>query len=157
MRFDIDRFHLLNSFWGEEEGDRFLCYTAELLRSVAQKAALCTFARISADTFCLCEINDKALIEQQAEKISDALGAYNRNYHIKPSFGVYVIQNPKDSIQSMLELATLAAKKCKGKYRTFLSCYTPEMSRQVEQEQRIVNEMQQAMKEEQFQVYLQPK
>jgi len=157
LRFDIDHFHLLNSFWGEEEGDRFLCRAAELLRGAALGIPLCTYARINADAFCICEPYDEAAIRRQADALREALAAYNRNYLIKPSFGAYVISRPQDSIQSMYELATLAAKECKGSFRTFLSFYTPEMSRQVEQDQEISNEMQQAKDEEQFQVYLQPK
>ena len=157
LRFDIDHFHLLNSFWGEEEGDRFLRYAADLLRRVGHEVEPCTYARISADTFCLCESFDESRIAAQVNEIHEALTAYNRNYLIKPSFGVYVIEDPQERIQSMYERATLAAKECKSRYMTFLTYYVPEMSRKVLQEQEIVNEMQEAMDCEQFQVYLQPK
>ena len=157
LRFDIDYFHLLNSFWGEEEGDRFLRYAADLLRRVGREVEPCTYARISADTFCLCESFDETRIARQVDEIHEALTAYNRNYLIKPSFGVYVIEDPADRIQSMYERSTLAAKECKGRYMTYLSYYKPDMSRKVVLEQEIVNEMQEAMDQEQFQVYLQPK
>ncbi|MEA4965365.1 MAG: EAL domain-containing protein [Oscillospiraceae bacterium] len=157
VRFDIDHFHLLNSFWGEEEGDRFLRFVADTLRRILTEAAPCTYARINADTFCICEPYAKDVIQRQVEVLSTEFAAYNRNYLIEPSFGVYVIEEPGKRIQAMLELATLAAKDCKGKYMTFLRYYRPEMSRKVEQEQQIVNEMQYALDTEQFQVYLQPR
>ena len=36
VRFDIDEFHLLNSFWGEEEGNRFLRFIAAGLREIGR-------------------------------------------------------------------------------------------------------------------------
>ncbi len=157
IRFDIDRFHLLNSFWGEEEGDRFLRFIADLLRRTARELHPCTYARINADTFCLCEPYDQEAIELQVRITVEDLADYNRNYLIEPSFGVYVIDDPREKIQTMLELATLAAKECKGKYMTYLRYYRPEMSHKVAQEQQIVNEMQAALENEQFEVFLQPK
>lgn len=157
VRFDIDHFHLLNSFWGEEEGDNFLRFIAGTLRRLAGGLAPCTYARINADTFCLCERSDRPAIQKQVEELCASLAGYNTNYLIEPSFGVYVIDDPRDKIQNMLELATLAAKECKGKYMTYLRYYEPAMSEKVVREQQIVNEMQYALDTEQFQVYLQPK
>ena len=157
VRFDIDHFHILNSFWGEEAGDRFLRFLADGLIRMAAEVRPCTYARISADTFCLCEPFDSEVIEKQVRRSCEGLAAYNRNYLIEPSFGVYVIGDPAEKIQTMFERATLAAKECKGKYLTFLRYYEPAMSEKVAQEQRIVNEMQHALDTEQFKVYLQPK
>jgi len=157
VRFDIDHFHLLNSFWGEEEGDRFLCFLAAQLRDTAAGLSPCTYARISADTFCLCEPFDESLIAGQVDRLCARIADYNRNYLIEPSFGIYVIDDPTEKIQTMYELATLAAKECKGRYMSYLCYYKPEMSKKIAQEQQIINEMQQALDTEQFQVYLQPK
>ena len=157
VRFDVDHFHLLNSFWGEEEGDRFLRYIADLLRRLARSAQPCTYARINADTFCLCEVCDKEIIRRQVEEVCAALREYNRNYLIEPSFGVYEIRDRREKIQTMLELATLAAKECKGRYMTFMRVYEPSMSQRAEEEQQVVSEMENALETGQFQVYLQPK
>jgi EAL domain-containing protein (putative c-di-GMP-specific phosphodiesterase class I)/DNA-binding response OmpR family regulator len=157
IRFDIDHFHILNSFWGEEEGDRFLRFIADSLRGVSKCAAPCTFAHISADTFCICEPFDSEAIRLQVDELCSDFAGYNTDYVIEPSFGVYVIEDVGEKIQTMLERATLAAKMCKGKYMTFMCYYKPEMSRKVEQEQLIVGEMQNALDTEQFEVYLQPK
>jgi len=157
VHFDIDKFHLLNSFWGEEEGNRFLKAIADMLRRDAAEVPPCTYARISADTFCMCEPYSEETIQRHADNSYKELADYNRNFLIEPSFGVYVIDDPTEKIQTMFERATLAAKECKGKYMLYLSYYRPGMSQKVEQEQQIINEMQSALDNEQFQVYLQPK
>lgn len=157
VRFDIDHFHVLNSFWGEEEGNRFLRYIADAIRRMARDVQPCTYARINADTFCVCEPYREEIIRHQVEVSCKGLAAYNQNFLIEPSFGVYVIEDRAEKIQTMLEHATLAAKECKGKYMTFLCYYRPEMSKKAAQEQEIVSEMQHALDNGEFKVYLQPK
>ncbi|MEA4813793.1 MAG: EAL domain-containing protein [Oscillospiraceae bacterium] len=157
MCFDIDQSHLLNSFWGEEEVDRFLSFIADALREVAKSAAPCTFSRISTDTFCICEPYNTDAIALQVAELRAKFSDYNKNYLIEPSFGVYVITDKNEKIQTMLERATLAAKECKDKFMSFLRYYNPEMSLKAEQEQMIVSDMHNALETGQFQVYLQPK
>lgn len=74
-----------------------------------------------------------------------------------PSFGVYVVDDPQESIQKMYELVTLASKECKGSFLSYLSYYRPEMSLQTLRNQWVVNEMQSALDTHQFEVFLQPK
>lgn len=157
MRFDIDGFHLLNTFWGEEEGNRFLRYVGDGIRQLAKLAEPCTFGRINADTFGLCMRYNHAFIEKYLQKACTLLAAYNTNYRIKPSLGVYVIERRDEKIETMYEWATLAARECKDRFETYLCYYKPEMSQKIAVEQTIVAEMQQALDTEQFEVYLQPK
>ena len=76
---------------------------------------------------------------------------------IVPNFGVYFLDDLTLSPGVMLDRATLAAKECKGNYIDTVGVFKPEMSMRLEKEQEIVNEMVQALQEEQFIVYLQPK
>jgi len=157
VRFDIDHFQIYNSFFGEEEGDRLLLYIAGLLRGVSAQFQPCTYGRIAADVFCVCIPFDRQKIEQYSQKACEELTAYNREYRIEPSFGIYAIRDAGENVQAMYDCAMLAAKDCKGKYLAVLSYYQPEMSTNALQEQRIINEMQNALETEQFEVYLQPK
>lgn len=157
IRFDIDKFHLLNSFWGEEEGNRFLRFIADYMRRVSREIQPCTLGRINADVFCMCTPFDDAGITEYVDNACNVLEAYNKNYLIEPSFGVYVIRDRNIDIQTMYEYATLAAKECKGKYMATLYYYKPELSERAAAEQEIVNEMQKALEEGQFVPYYQPK
>lgn len=42
--------------------------------------------------------------------------------------GVYIIEDTKKKIETMYEFATLAARKCKESFGTYISYYVPEMS-----------------------------
>jgi len=157
VRLDVNKFHVFNSYWGEEEGNRLLRYIADSIRTDAKQLDECTYARINADAFCMCERYDEAVINSQAETFRQRLADYNKDYLIEPCVGVYIIEDPKQNIVTMLELATLAAKECKSRYMTYIQYYHPEMSDKVLQEQNIVNDMHNALEDEQFVVYLQPK
>lgn len=156
VRFDIDNFHMLNFFWGEEEGNRFLQFIADEIRKTIKLISPATYGRISADTFCMCIPFDRDFIESCLESAKGKLAEYNTNYLIKSSTGVYVIEDPSESVERMYEWATLAARECKGKYKTSISYYKPELSQKAMREQAIVHEMQHALDTEQFEVYLQP-
>ena len=157
VRFDIDSFQTYNSFWGEEEGDTLLRFIADWIRRAVGHMDSAVYGRINADAFCVCLPNHEAAIRAEAKRAFDALAVYNREYRLVPSFGVYEIRDRKENPQKMYELATLAARECKGSYLEYISYYKPEMSRRVLENQWIVNEMQSAMDAEQFEVFFQPK
>lgn len=158
IRFDIDRFQLVNSFYGSGEGDRIIKFLALGLENLANQRQNLTYGRIEAEVFALCgeyETEEEvfALIESHIEIIK----SYNRNFDLVPNFGVYFLDDLTLSPGVMLDRATLAAKECKGNYVDTVGVFKPEMSIRLEKEQEIVNEMVQALQEEQFIVYLQPK
>ncbi len=157
VRFDIDHFQTYNSFWGEEEGDRLLRYLADRLRAVSRKCQPCVYARINADAFCICLPFDAEAIERFVKRAVAELDQYNREYRLVPSFGIYVIEDRHEKIQKMYELATTAAQGCKGSSVKYLSYYRPEMSEKLLQDQWVINEMEKALAQQQFEVYLQPK
>jgi len=157
VRFDINHFQIYNSFFSDEEGDRLLLFLADRLRQIAQRCEPCTYGRMTADVFCLCMPFNKTAIEKYAAKAWSELAAYNESYHIEPTFGIYVIENRAEKIQVFYDCATLAAKSAKSQYMTYLGYYRPEMSETAVAEQQLINEVQNALETQQFEVYLQPK
>ena len=157
IRFDIDRFQLINSFFGTEEGDRLLCYIANVLHNFGRKLRCCTYGRIESDIFCLCLSCADLTQTHFFEMIRNALYEYNNEYDIVPSLGIYLVQDRSLSIEAMYNRATLAAKQCKGSYVNCFAYYSEFMSVSIAREQEIINEMNNALEKHQFVVYLQPK
>ena len=157
VRVDIDQFQTYNSFWGEEEGDKLLIAMANRLRRIAQRNKLCVYGRINADAFCICVPDDEKMIKNEAKMAFDELAVFNKGYRLVPSIGVYEVRSFDENPQKMYELATLASRECKGSYFEYLSFYKTEMSAHILKNQWIVNEMQHAIDDEQFEVFLQPK
>ncbi|MEG1991361.1 MAG: response regulator, partial [Christensenella sp.] len=128
MRFDVDRFQLINSFFGTDEGDKLLIYIAEHLAEYAQKCAQVTYGRIESDVVALCLPYERDKVEDMVYKSKQILEQFNLNYDIVPSVGLYVIDDLSVSVEEMYNRATLAAKTCKGNYVDFYAYYNEGMS-----------------------------
>ncbi len=158
IRFDIDRFQLVNSFFGVEEGDRLLKYLANQFKTLLSKYNLCTYGRIEADIFAFCvEYESKDIVRDDLNQVHDIVRNYNLSFDIVPTFGVYYVDDVTLPVNLMLDRATLAAKTRKGSYIETIGEYVPEMSLRITQEQEIVNEMVSALEQGQFEIYIQPK
>ncbi len=158
VRFDIDRFQLINSFFGHLEGDRLLKFIAKLLGiSLIKHFLKYTYGRMESDIFCFCIPFDENKIHPFMEKSKLTFAEYNKNYDIVPSFGLYIIENPSLSIETIYSRAELAAKKCKGSYMQCYAYYDEKIALALAFEQKIANEMNHALMNEEFEIYLQPK
>ena len=159
IRFDIDRFKMINSFYGVAEGDRLLKYMAEIIRKTAKEYKLHQFGRINADVFGICvSVKDSkeaiALARCIHEKMTDF---ENLDCYLETCAGCYMITDKNMEVSEIYDKATIAAKECKGKYMIHEALYTDKMGEELLEEQNIVNEMERALEEEQFVVYFQPK
>lgn len=158
LHFDIYQFQVYNSVFGRKEGDRLLCHIADLLRKMSEHIECMTYCRIEADAFCICmPATDGESIQKIMEYFQKDFQAYQRNYNILSNMGVFYIEDREASIPGMIDHARLASKECKGNYIYNYYIYTKKMGEDIQEAQKIVNDMEQAMKEEQFVLYLQPK
>ncbi len=158
IRFDIDRFQLFNAFYGDEAGDAFLKYLAEQLKKLMKDYPLGVYGRMEADIFAVCvAYTAKDGLEQMIGRFVEFFGAYQSDFNIIPSFGIYYLDDYTLPVGIMLDRATLAARTCKGNYMNHIAVYQPAMSHELELEQEMVNEMLPALEGGQFCVYFQPK
>lgn len=158
LHFDIYRFQLYNNVFGRANGDELLCYIADILRKMAAGREHMTYCRIGGDAFCFCiPAVDKDILHKIAGDFQKAFDNYQKQYHILASLGVFYIDNGEESIAGMIDQAKLASKECKGNYIQNYCIYTPDIRKHMRDAQNIVSDMEQALKEEQFVLYLQPK
>lgn len=157
MRFDIDRFQLVNSFFGNHEGDKLLVYISNKLRELYSDRKYCTFGRIESDIFGVCHVYDESEILQRISDIRNMLAKYNPEYDIVPNIGLYVIEDNNLSVETIFVRSTLAANCSKDNYVKFYTFYTDKMSQALIKEQEIINDMKGAIEKEQFDLYFQPK
>lgn len=157
VRIDINRFKLYNSFFGKNEGDKLIKFMANRLISYIQKHDICTAGRIEADVFGFCMPNNSEVIQESFIQIKKALNSYNENYDIAPAFGIYVIHDKELSMDRIYSNATLAAKKSKGNVLLNFTYYSDEFEDEIIREQNIANDMNMALEQNQFLIYLQPK
>ena len=156
-RFDIDRFKMINNFYGVKEGDKVLQSVASQLRKIATVFAKFAYGRIENDVFRVCKPFKEENIELLVNALQINLRKVNKDYNIKVSCGVYVINDDTLDVAEIYDRAFLAAKSCKGKFVQSIAYYNDSMIEDMRQEQFIINEVNRAIEEEQFEVYLQPK
>ena len=104
----------------------------------------------------VCRLRKKN-IDLLANALQINMKKVNKDYNIKVSCGVYVIKDYNMDVSEMYDRAFLAAKNCKGKFVQSVAYYDESMIENMRQEQFIINEVNKALEEEQFEVYLQPK
>ena len=152
---DIENFKLINDVFGVPAGDRLLCNIAKMYTNMVGKGEIC--GRLHADQFaCLLERRQHYADEffTQADAEINQLGNM-RNIVMK--WGVYTVEDRTLAVEQMCDRALLAARKIKGQYGKHFSRYDDDLRNQMLREQAITDVMEEALTEEQFIVYLQPK
>ncbi|MDE6221789.1 MAG: EAL domain-containing protein [Lachnospiraceae bacterium] len=157
VRFDIDRFKMINNFYGINEGDKVLKSVASELGRISTVLEKFIYGRLENDVFAVCMPFREENIELLVNALQINLRKVNKDYNIKVSCGVYVINDTTLDVSEMYDRAYLAAKSCKGKFVQSIAYYNENMIEDMRQEQFIINEVNRAIDEEQFEVYLQPK
>lgn len=157
VRAEFDRFQLINSFYGTQEGDRLLRYLADQLKESGRGGRF-VYGRMGENVFAICcACPSQAQVIRYLEDLGESVRACNQNFDIVPIFGLYYPVDPGIPVTEMMGRAALAAQSCKGSYVNSIGIYTPEMSRTLELEQEIVSQMAAALEERQFFVCFQPK
>ncbi len=157
IRFDVDRFQLVNSFFGNDEGDKLLIYISKKLLETYSVMPYATFGRIESDIFGICYIYDETNILIRIADIRNMLSSYNLEYDIVPDLGLYVVEDNNLPIDTIFNRATLASNYSRGNYVKFYTFYNDKMSSAFIREQEIINDMKDAIESGQFDIYFQPK
>jgi len=157
VRFDIDRFQVLNSIWGEKASNKFLIFVAQLLREVTKDIEICTYGRMETASFCFCISCDKKKLKEIVDFLIEKMANYDMNYLIEPSLGVYEVTDCAMPVETMYLCASIAVNRVREKYKDYVCFYQPSMRENLIKEQYIVDEMETALDQEQFEIYLQPK
>lgn len=157
IALDIDRFKLVNESYGQHVGDELLAYFAKLLIHFSETKN-CVCARSYADHFfILAERRDYNYIRTRYTQMAEHLQKFPLDMKISLKMGVYQIHDRSIEVDSMCDRALIAINQVKGQYAQEISFYDDSLRKQLLLEQWITDEMEHALKEQQFQVYFQPK
>lgn len=154
---NIEHFKIVNDFFGAAEGDKLLCYIAKTLSEYADpKLTAC--CRHHSDIFVVCMPFTETAVEMYVKKVSELFDAYPLKLRLAVNFGVYLIEDIENiPVHVMCDRASLALANVVGKYDENCAYYDDSHRNKLVEEQAISNDMGTALKEGQFQVYLQPK
>ena len=152
---NVENFKVVNDVFGVATGDRLLRGIADLYRDLVGEKGIC--GRLNADRFgCLVEHRcDYAqdMFKDALEKVNALCEAKN----IAMKWGVYRVKSESTPAAQMCDRALLAAQSIKGQYGKYYAEYDENLRSKLLREQAITDDMETALAQGQFEIYLQPK
>ncbi|MFH0708923.1 MAG: EAL domain-containing protein [Pseudomonadota bacterium] len=158
---DLDHFKNINDTLGHNVGDTLLKAVSKKLTSIVRGNDV--VSRIGGDEFIVIvnDVNNHASLEQVIVKI---LEAFRTEWIIKghilrlsTSIGVAIYPDDSHDINELMKYADIAMYKSKAEGRDQFSFFTTELNHQIHEEVNIANDMQRALKKEEFVLFYQPK
>lgn len=153
---DIDGFKMINDVYGQREGNRIIKLMADVIKAKLRPEEY--FARVSADNFViLLHTKEDEEIIRRITDISDTIHNSSLAYAVMTSFGIYKISGKHIDLISIHDRAKLAKNMIKGNHQKTYIFYDESLRQNVIGEKEIENEMERALGQHQFKLYLQPK
>lgn len=155
VNIDIEHFKLFNDWYGTAEGDKLLVYIAE---QIQKKVALENGigARLGGDDFMMLLPQDKCVVSQIEQEITDWMKNYDTDVKFLPAGGIYLIHDKTMSVTLMCDRAVLALNSIKGNYAKRVAMYNSTMKQKLANEQEILFGVKKGLQEREFDIYFQP-
>ncbi len=155
--FSISNLGKINQFFGPSEGDKVMVYTAEMLKySVTGNA---TYAHVNSNLFGI------LLRDTTEEEIMEMIGAitaklkdYSPTFAVTAIFGIYYIDCSRtgDSMMDIMNYTLLAQKAVTDPKTVNYAYFTEALIRSYNENKKMSVEMEEALDNHKFIVYLQP-
>lgn len=153
--FDIDKFKLINEIYGGKTADKLLRSIGKML--ISEFADAVSIGRLQGDNFgILTEYKDNDDLIAIVNKITETLGSY-KDVRYTVSCGIYKIAKQNANPRSVFDYAKLAKSTIKGNMMASYAFYDEKFKSRMLYEKEIEDEMETALAERQFEMWLQPK
>ena len=152
---DVENFKVVNERFGIKNGDKVLCYLADKYQRLLNGEGICT--RMHGDVFAmLIRHGDGSWKERILWQFGENENEMEfRNLVIK--YGIYEHVDRRIVPSGMCDRAVLALNRIKKMYGKNVAMYDDSLRATLLREQQILDTMERALKERQFQVYYQAK
>lgn len=155
IQFDVERFKMINEIYGVETGDELLKFINDSL------GVICTeeqpFCRLTADVFMIVTVfaSDEELLAF-IRRIESMLSGY-KDLEYRLVFGVAVAEDRTIHTRRHGDNASLARQLTKGNALNNVGFYNGRMKSELHKKQTIEEDMQKALLNNEFAMFLQPK
>ena len=153
---DIDRFKLVNELFGRAAGDALLKSIALCIIGL-EHADEGILARFVADTFFVLMPSEYRFYEILQKKISEFLMAYPLPIQLQEKIGVYPVLERELSAEKMCDRARLAMGMLQLRLDQHIAIYDQAFHESLVREQKILDSVYSSLKNQEFEMYLQPK
>ena len=155
IQFDIRKFKIVNDLYGEKFGDEILDFIADKLGEICRADQF--FVNLRSDVFMVVtEYDNEEELEEFIRKLDAAISSY-KNVKIQMSYGVYTVEDKEMELRQMEDRAAMARKAAKNSIVTNILFYKEQFKESLYNRKFIEENMQTAITERQFMMYLQPK
>ena len=154
---DIDNFNLISTLYGHEASvDTIRRVYAMIKNCVSERGII---GRNSSDQFCVMYFYDTK------EEFEDSIERFVKMLHdnakfanmLRPSMGIYIIEDRDESIYDMMNKARIAHESIKHNEGSIVAYYDAGFRDMRYQDKHMEEEMEQALAKHEFVPYLQPK
>lgn len=155
IQFDIRKFKIINDLYGEKFGDEILDFIRKQLKQTCNEKQF--FVNLRSDVFMVVTEYDR---EEELEKFIQLLDAKIRCFKevkLQLVYGVYTVEDKSMELRQMEDRAAMARKAAKNNILTNILFYREQFKERLYNRKFIEENMQTAIWEEQFMMYLQPK
>jgi len=161
LLLDLQRFGIINDTYGRQAGDALLKLVAERLENVLSSQEW--LARIDADTFAIVLLDVKheadvahALEEGLLKSLKLPFSVGGEELRLTAQAGIALFPGDGNSADNLFRNADAALKKAKDAGDEYLF-YAPQMNARVAEQMKLENDLRNALLQEQYVLYYQPK
>lgn len=155
IAIDIEHFRLFNKIHGREQGDKLLVEIADTINEFRRKNGGIV-GYLGGDNFGVLVSYEDELIGQLSEKVTVVVKKWSSTMGFLPAFGIYPIEDVSLPAATMYDRATLALSQVIGNYLKRSCEYTSDMEEKVEEEIKLLSEIQEGLAKEEFTFFVQP-
>ncbi len=154
---DIDNFNLVSTLYGHDESvDTIRRVYAMIQNCVGEKGII---GRNSSDQFCVMYFFD------EAEEFENSIQRFIKLLHdnarfenmLRPSMGIYMVEDPDETIYDMMNKARTAHESIKQNEDSIIAYYDAGFRDMKYRDKHMEDEMEEALRRHEFVPYLQPK
>ncbi len=152
---DLEHFRLFNKLYGRNEGDALIMHIAECLKEL-QASCGGVVGYMGGDNFGAILPKRMDLLEILEKDITKGIRRLNNTVGFLPVFGVYIIDDVSLAAATMYDRATIALSYILGNQMKRVSEYNSDMEEKVEEELKLLSEIQDGLDKEEFTFFIQP-
>lgn len=152
---DISCFKIINDLFHADTGNVILKTAADYFKAQLNPRTSIS-CRADADHFVLCVPAEELDMEQIIKDLDERIQALHISHNILFFAGIYPVDNINLPIDQMCDRAGMALRRIKGSYLTRYAYYDSKMRDQMIEELLITGNLEIALMEHQFTIFLQP-
>ena len=151
---DVKNFKWINGTYGEKTGDQVLAYLGDAYKKQVHSGMV---ARYGGDQFVAIVYGDLNLAEEKVEAAIHRIAERAPISNLAVNYGIYENVDKTLPLTLICDRAFLAMKSIQNDYEHSFAFYDEEMERKHIRDRMMENEFDEAIRNEEFVVYLQPK